>query len=160
MKRLLVCACVCLAPSVASAHPDHQSQAEATLNPETGHLEVSLSVDPASLASALTPRSRQWTQRTMADRIEHYLTGCFRIETPIGLRKLRFIGLEPEGARVWLHFEVLDVGRLHGATVTHTCLMEVELRQVNALRLRAGPFSKSVLFDSEGPRHTIDARGG
>lgn len=142
-----------------AAHPHHTSVSEAELNPKTGHLEVSLGVSAPDLLRALMAadgRAAKWTDSDLSARVAKYLTPRFQVTTARGPARLRLVGWAPERQRVWLHFELLDVKRLHGARVANTVLMEIEPGQLNTVRVRSGGFRRSMVFDRVRREHRID----
>ena len=145
----------------ANAHPSHSSRAEATLNPQTGHLEVSLLVEADALIRALQRRDGRpvdWSDKAFGPRIVGYLDQTFRVTTGHGPRKLAFAGWEPAGPQVWLHFEVKSVGRLHGAVLMHSFLMDVEPSQLNTVSLRSGAFKTTLVFHRRQTTARINTR--
>jgi len=143
----------------AFAHPHHVSRGEASLNAKTGHLEVSLLVPAKDLQRALVAFDGQpvrWKAKTLDARLAKYVADTFRVRTDDGLSRLRFAGWAPSGQRLWLHFEALDVPRLHGVTITHTLLMKVEPSQLNVLKLQSGSYQASLMFDRDHSTRTID----
>ncbi len=168
---VLLAGMVAAMTSSAAAHPHHTSRGEARLNPATGNLEVSIAVSIDAIDRAIAGRHRdphRWRSRSSTHAASHrgskrvegalaiYLAQNFAVTTPSGKAKLRFVGWEPEGQQIWLHFEMLSVRSLNGATITHTLLMNVEPGQLNTLRLRSGPFKTSLIFDREHRQHTVE----
>ena len=152
---------VLIAPAgSATGHPYHVSRGEAVLNSETGHLEVSVSVEASSLVEAVEAadgRPMKWSEQDLTRRLGAYVAKRFSLSTATGAKaKIAMAGWAPEGQRVWLHFEVRSVETLHGATIAHEILMDAEPTQVNALRVKAGSFQQTLVFESTQRSHRID----
>lgn len=144
----------------AEAHPHHFARGEAVLNASTGHLEVSISVEADALAKAIRTRevgASTASEQSARARLVKYLESRFKTRTPAGWAKLKLAGWEPDGQRMWVHFEMLDVKRVHGLAVTCRLLFDVEPSQVNTLRLKAGAYGRSLVFDRDHPTRVVDA---
>ncbi len=147
-------------PPSAEAHPHHFARGEAVLNAKTGHLEVSVSVEAAALAKAAKVRNVEdpaAAEETFRARLVDYLGHRFKVRTQRGWATLKLAGWEPDGQRMWIYFEMLDVKRVHGLAITCRLLFDVEPAQVNTLRVKAGAFGRSLVFDRDHPTRVVDA---
>ena len=157
---ILAVGLVTLPALLAQSHPHHYARGEAAINPRTGHLEVSLSVEAEALRKALVDDAGalpQWSDPATERLAAAYVRSRFTVTTRRGPSKLRWAGWEPNGQRIWLHFEMLDVGRVHGARISCRLLTEIEPSHVSTIRISAGSFKTSLTFDKKRSVRSVDA---
>lgn len=116
-----------LATPATAAHPQHTSFAEVGWNPKTGNFEVALCVWALDLEHALGTELQDvnnWDDRELSEftdaQFESYLASRFTIRAVPDTQtadqasganktndsKMRWVGHETDGPRVWLYFEI------------------------------------------------------
>lgn len=145
-------------PLSAVAHPQHRSTAQVEVNRQRGVLEVGLRVLPGQLERAI-----EWSNAvpnavpnavsnapvlSPDEHIARYLRARFRVTRKGRLAKLRWIGSEPDGAELWLYFEIElpDLPNLSNREVelSNRIFFELSSTQINVIQLRDGKTRRTV----------------
>lgn len=163
---------------VAWAHTGHDSVTEAVFRPESGMLEVTVSVHAGDLEEALVKREGRRVRvhggqdRELDRRLADYLREVFWIEDQGGERpELGWVGRELKeegnhaaGGVVLLHFELPLPGGLGKIRLGQNLLCEVHEDQINLVHLRDGEKRVTLGFSpAHGPKEvdfTRQAAGG
>ncbi|MEO1483273.1 MAG: DUF6702 family protein [Myxococcota bacterium] len=132
----------------AAGHPQHRTTAQIEANMERGVLEVGLRVHPEDLARAV--KRFEATEKPVL----RYLQSHFQwVQGDAGeAAPIRWVGQEPEGADLWLYFEIPYVSG--PGELTHTVFFELFANQINVVRLRVGGKKRTVsLTAKSAPLH-------
>lgn len=150
-------------PSAPETHPFYISVCQVDHNPETGALEVSFRIFMDDLELALetmgTDRLRLGTERESekADLyIGRYLARHVEIEINGRRVSTAFLGKEVDSDAIWCYVEAEDVPDLKTMTMTNTLLLETYEDQVNLVHVTANGQKKSLVFDGQQIRQTLD----
>ena len=149
------------------AHESHDSIAEATLNPETRRLEVTLSVHATDLERALSlaldrPIALdQAAAETIDPLITDYLVKAFQIKSAQGTPlPLEWIGKESAGNAahplLLLHFEVPLPASRTTLTLHQSTFCELHADQINLIEFRHGDHKQTLGFSPQHHARTID----
>ena len=150
-----VLAATSLTVTPARGHGHHTTLTEISFCPERQTLEVSLLVADDDLRRALDDDGRG----SLEDRsLAGWLRSCFKVESPQGRLRLRWVGREESRRGHWLHFEVLGVKTLTGTTLTHEVLLATEPFAFHTVKLlRPGALPLVSTLDSSHRRLDMGA---
>ena len=150
-------------PAVPEAHPFYISVCQVDHNPDTGALEMSFRIFTDDLELALetmgTDRLRLGTERESekADLyIGRYLARHVEIEINGRRVSASFLGKEVDSDAIWCYVEAEDIPVLETMTMTNTLLLETYEDQVNLVHVNANGQKKSLVFDGQQIRQTLD----
>ena len=152
-----------VASTVPEAHPFYISVCQVDHNPDTGALEMSFRIFTDDLELALetmgTDRLRLGTERESekADLyIGRYLARHVEIEINGRRVSAAFLGKEVDSDAIWCYVEAEDIPVLETMTMTNTLLLETYEDQVNLVHVNANGQKKSLVFDGQQIRQTLD----
>ena len=148
---------------LVTAHPFYISVCQVDHNPDTGALEMSFRIFTDDLELALetmgTDRLRLGTERESekADLyIGRYLARHVEIEINGRRVSASFLGKEVDSDAIWCYVEAEDIPVLETMTMTNTLLLETYEDQVNLVHVNANGQKKSLMFDGQQIRQTLD----
>ena len=149
-----------MACTTLSAHPQHESIAEAEWNHKTGKLEVAMRLRPEDLESALTRMlgsSKRVNLDSTSDVDKHlqaYLQARFTLKADGAKRRQPFtwIGKEVDLRYAWVYFEItMPAKDAAKAALSSTVLMDLLPDQVNTIVLQDGKQQTSLQFSRLQP---------
>ena len=158
---------MCVTPDAGAmrkaAHPFYVSVCQIDHNPETDALEISFRLFMDDLEQALetmgTDLLRLGTERE-AEKADLYISRYLarHVEIEISGRRVSaaFLGKEVDSDAIWCYLEVENIPVLETMTMTNTLLLETFEDQVNLVHVNAGGQKKSLLFNGQQVRQTLD----
>lgn len=160
---LLVCAASDAGAMRKTAHPFYISVCQVDHNPDSGALELSFRIFTDDLEQALesmgTDRLRLGTERE-AEKADLYIGRYLarHVEIEINGQRVRaaFLGKEVDSDAIWCYLEVEDIPRLKTMTMTNILLLESFEDQVNLVHVNANGQKKSLVFNGQQVRQTLD----
>ena len=162
----LAIAVLLICPTVAKAHPAHETHAEITWNAATRVFEVALKVRGVDLESAISHEDASGRRIDLdhakdADaRITQYLRSHFVIKSAsMKTARLSFIGKELDSRTAWLYFEfaVPDHTAPTGCSITNRVLFDTLKGQINRIELRVGDHKQILALNARSPTVVIEA---
>lgn len=146
-----------------AAHPFYISVCQVDHNPDTEALEVSFRIFTDDLEQALesmgTDRLRLGTERE-AEKADLYISRYLarHVEFEINGRRVSaaFLGKEVDSDATWCYVEVENVPVLKTMAMTNTLLLESFEDQVNLVHVHAAGQKRSLVFDGQQIRQTLD----
>ena len=155
-SALTLCAlCLCgellIDSHTARAHKFYASLAQADYNPRTKSLEVSMRVFADDLERALTKRAGRSVRidgaPDIAAQITDYLRERFELRGRDGkIRELKWVGMAAQVDSAWLHFEIVAIENLDGASLRNRVLLEIYPDQVNTTIVKADGKQRDFIF--------------
>ncbi len=160
---LLVCVASDAVAVRISAHPFYISVCQVDHNPDYGALELSFRIFTDDLEQALeamgTDRLRLGTDRE-AEKADLYIGRYLARHVEIAINGHRvsaaFLGKEADSDAIWCYLEVEDIPLLESMTMTNTLLLETFEDQVNLVHVNANGQKKSLLFNGQQVRQSLD----
>lgn len=150
-------------PSAPEVHPFYISVCQVDHNPDTGALEMSFRIFTDDLELALetmgTDRLRLGSERE-AEKADLYISRYLarHVEIEIDGRRVSaaFLGKEVDSDAIWCYVEAENVPALETMTITNTLLLETYEDQVNLVHVNANGQKKSLVFNGQQVRQTLD----
>ncbi len=147
----------------SGAHPFYISICQIDHNPDANALEVSFRIFTDDLEQALetmgTDRLHLGTERE-AEKADLYIARYLARNVVIEINGLRaetvFLGKEMDTDATWCYVEIEDIPVLKSMTMTNTLLLETFEEQVNLVHLSANDQKKSLVFNRQQVKHSLD----
>ena len=146
-----------------AAHPFYISVCQVDHNPDTAALEMSFRIFMDDLELALetmgTERLHLGTERE-AEKADLYIGRYLARHVVIEINGRRvssaFLGKEVDPDAMWCYMEVENIPVLESMTMTNTLLLETFEDQVNLVHVNANGQKKSLVFNQQQVRQTLD----
>ena len=146
-----------------AVHPFYISVCQVDHNPDTAALEMSFRIFMDDLELALesmgTERLHLGTERE-AEKADLYIGRYLARHVVIEINGRRvspaFLGKEVGPDAMWCYMEVENIPVLESMTLTNSLLLETFEDQVNLVHVNAKGQKKSLIFDRQQVRQTLD----
>lgn len=157
------------APSGASktdpspGHPFYISICQIDHNPDTRALEIAVRIFTDDLEQALesmgTDRLHLGTERE-AEKADLYIGRYLAQQVVLEINGIRteavYLGKEVDDDGTWCFVEIGDIPELKTMTMTNTLLLETFEDQVNLVHVKAHDQKKSLIFNSQMVKQTLE----
>ena len=146
-----------------AVHPFYISVCQVDHNPDAAALEMSFRIFMDDLELALesmgTERLHLGTERE-AEKADLYIGRYLARHVVIEINGRRvspaFLGKEVDPDAMWCYMEVENIPVLESMTMTNSLLLETFEDQVNLVHVNANGQKKSLIFDRQQIRQTLD----
>jgi len=153
--KLLLCAVLLCASTMASAHRFHAGMADVSFNARTGSTEIVhtyMAHDIDALLANLYGRQFDLTEPDDQEVLRKYLESRFSVLGKDKTRlRLRWVGMTADAERVTIYQEIEQTPLWKASFILNKVLVDFLPDQVNTVNLNEGNAVRTLTFDRANP---------